>query len=112
MAEYILRIIQKNGTGTITVNSVQVSTNGDPVVISFAEGTSMTVGVVGDTGFSSFTIATKGALSNFVFGSPNSTFTMPSSDVLLSIDYSGTYVPPAPTGDRVKYVFTKENIKQ
>ena len=112
MADYILRIIQKNGTGTITVNSVQVSTNGDPVVISFAQGTSMTVGVVGDTGFSSFTIATKGSLSNFVFGSPNSTFTMPGSDVLLSIDYSGTYVPPAPTGDRVKYVFTRENIKQ
>jgi len=112
MAEYTLRIIQQNGTGTITVNSVEVSTAGDPVVMQVEQGTSMTVGVAKDSGFSSFTIATKGALTNFVFGDPNSTFTMPTTDVLLTIDFAGVYVPPTPTGDRVKYVFTRDNIKQ
>jgi len=102
MAEYTLRILQKNGTGTILVNSVQVSTNGDPVIMPIESGTAMTVTVNKDSGFSSFTISTKGGLTDFVFGTPNSTFTMPTTDVLLAIDYAGTYVPPAPTGDRVK----------
>ncbi len=112
MAEYTLRILQKNGTGTILVNSVQVSTNGDPVIMPIESGTAMTVTVNKDSGFSSFTISTKGGLTDFVFGTPNSTFTMPTTDVLLAIDYAGTYVPPAPTGDRVKYVFTRDNIKE
>lgn len=111
MADYTLRIIQQNGTGVISVNSTQVSTNGDPVIMTFASGTSMTVSVAKDDGFTSFTIATKGSISNFVFGDPNSTFTMPEGDVLIAIDFAGVYEPPAPTGDRVKYVFTRDNIK-
>jgi hypothetical protein len=112
MEQYTLRIIQQNGTGVIYVNTEQVSTNGDPVAVLFESGTAMTVTVDKDAGFSSFTIATKGRLTDFVFGDPTSTFTMPTTDVLLLINYAGTFTPPPPTGDRVKYVFTKENIKK
>ena len=110
MAEYTLRIVQRNGTGQISINGVPSSSGGDPIIALYEAGTAMTVSVVEDGGFTSFTILTKG-ITDFVFGDPDSTFTMPNSDAILSIDFAGVYEPPAPTGDRVKYVFDRTNIK-
>jgi hypothetical protein len=110
MAEYTLRIVQQNGTGQISINGVPSSTGGEPIIGIFESGTAMTISVVGDSGFSSFTISTKG-ISDFVYGDPDSTFTMGVSDAILIINFAGTYVPPSPTGDRVKYVFDRTNIK-
>ena len=110
MAEYTLRIVQQNGTGNISINGVLSSTQGYPIEALFESGTAMTVSVVGDSGFSSFTISTKG-ISDFVFGDPDSTFTMGVSDAILFVNFAGTFVPPSPAGDRVKYVFDRTNIK-
>jgi ribosomal protein S17E len=110
MAEFTLRIIQRNGTGQISINGILSSSGGDPIIAVFETGTAMTVSVIGDPGFTSFTILTKG-ISDFVYGDPDSTFTMGLSDAILFIDFSGTYTPPPPTGDRVKYVFDRTNIK-
>lgn len=110
MAEYTLRIIQQNGTGQVSINGVPSGSGGDPIIAFYESGTSMTISVTEDGGFTGFTISAKGP-TNFVFGDPNSTFTMPTSDVILIIDFAGTYTPPAPTGDRVKYVFDRTNIK-
>jgi hypothetical protein len=110
MAEFTLRIIQKNGTGQISINGVPSSSGGNPIIAQFESGTAMTVSVVEDGGFTGFTIATKG-ITSFTFGDPDSSFTMPTSDAILFIDFAGTYTPPAPTGDRIKYVFDRTNIK-
>ena len=110
MAEYTLRIIQQNGTGHISINGVASSSGGDPIIALFESGTAMTVTVVEDGGFTGFTISTKG-IPSFIFGDPDSTFTMPESDAILIVNFAGVYEPPAPTGDRVKYVFDRTNIK-
>jgi hypothetical protein len=86
---YNFTIIQGFGTGNISVNGDLISTNGLQGSVFIEAGTTVTIDVDPDPGYTSF--------SALVVGGPYTsspfTFTFPEQDLFMAVDFFGTFTP-------------------
>jgi hypothetical protein len=94
---YNFTIIQGFGTGNISVNGDLISTNGLQGSVFIEAGTTVTIDVDPDPGYTSF--------SALVVGGPYTsspfTFTFPEQDLFMAVDFFGTFTPV--DGYQLKY---------
>jgi hypothetical protein len=94
---YNFTIIQGFGTGNISVNGDLISTNGLQGSVFVEAGTTVTIDVDPDPGYTSF--------SALVVGGPYTsspfTFTFPEQDLFMAVDFFGTFTPV--DGYQLKY---------